>query len=132
MKNESKLQKQRELHSQLTGPAYLKHTPQKRDVLDIDLEGLPTNTDSFMLRKLAGVKHLYHEEISHDKITGVCLGSGRIKIRLGDKTTEKEIVETLKKNGIKAFVHSPQKKLANPEFTSHAAHRTPLIDRAKY
>lgn len=76
----------------MTGPAFLAQTPQKREVLDIDLRGLPTNTDSFMLRKLAGVKHLYHEEINHDKITGTCIGSGRIKIRLGDKTTEKDIV----------------------------------------
>ena len=61
----------------------------KGEVLDFDLSGLPESTDEISVKKCAGVKHVISTELVYDNMKGICMGEGRIKLRLNEGETEK-------------------------------------------
>lgn len=69
-----------------TGDSLQKHVDadnSKNLVVELDLKGLPAGAQAEDLKKLANVKHVITAVIDHDSITNACLGTGRVKLRLG-------------------------------------------------
>ncbi len=52
-------------------------------VVDLDLKGLHENTQSDDLKKISGAKHIISAVVDSDSIRNICVGTGRIKLRLG-------------------------------------------------
>lgn len=88
----------------------------KVEVVDFDLNNLPSNIDKIMLKKLAGVKHIVSSEYKSDNLTGLCQGQGRIKLRLTEGVNVDQVRKNFKKAGVTAKVHTEdvRKKLVAP------------------
>jgi hypothetical protein len=67
-------------------------------VVDLDLKGLGENTQVEDLKKIASVKHVISVQVDSDSIRNVCLGTGRIKLRLA----ENEDIDNVKLQFLKA------------------------------
>jgi hypothetical protein len=88
--------KMRELASDIhgTGDTISKYAQanNKSTVVDLDLKGLSEKTQADDLKKIAAVKHVISAQVDEDAIRNICVGTGRIKLRLADN----EDIETVK------------------------------------
>lgn len=71
---------------------------QNKNVIDIDLSGLPQDCDDRTIKRVANVKHIISADVTQDNVRGICKGDGRIKIRLN----ENESLEQVRLNFIRA------------------------------
>lgn len=94
--------KMRDLSSDILGTgdsiAKYQQANAKSTVVDLDLKGLGENTQAEDLKKIAAVKHVISAQVETDSIRNVCLGTGRIKLRLA----ENEDVDNVKLQFLKA------------------------------
>lgn len=56
-------------------------------MIDLDIKGLPKSCDEFVMKRVAGVKHVISSTVDTDKLKGTCTGTGRMKIRLNEGET---------------------------------------------
>ena len=47
-------------------------------VVDIQLSGLPTSSDSLTVKKLSGARHVIQVKLDEDRMKGTCTGTGRM------------------------------------------------------
>jgi hypothetical protein len=45
---------------------------------------LPAHIDEQEIRKIAGVKHVIEATVDVDNMKGICTGTGRVKLRIGE------------------------------------------------
>lgn len=83
-------------------------------VVDLDLKNLKETTDKEEIKKISGVKHVISAAVDTDSIRNVCVGTGRIKMRLGPDDDLECIKFQYQKKGITVEEHSenPCKKSA--------------------
>lgn len=90
-------------------------------IVDFDLKGLPEATQPEDLKKIAAVKHVINVVVDTDSIRNICLGTGRIKLRLA----ENEDVDNVKLQFLKAGYgiqdHEENPKKKKSTFTSEQA-----------
>jgi len=58
-----------------------------REVIELNLTGLPKEAQIDELKKIAGVKHIVDARTDINALTNECVGTGAIKFRLGDGET---------------------------------------------
>lgn len=68
--------------------------------------------DARELKKASGAKHVISSTVDEDNMKGVCLGTGRIKIRLNQGETLDSITLNLVKNGwtVNEYTQDPRKQ----------------------
>lgn len=118
--NETKATKQAMLASNnpITGASSLSaynqvRAPSEVQVLDLQLTGLPENADQIGIKKASGARHVINVALDEDNMKGICLGTGRIQIRLNRDENLDDISLNFAKQGIsvKEFENDPRKKL---------------------
>jgi len=51
-------------------------------VIDLQLGNLPPSTDMIGVKRLSGAKNVINVALDEDNMKGICVGTGRIQIRL--------------------------------------------------
>jgi hypothetical protein len=77
---------------------YYEKPADSKQIIDIDLTGLPKDCDDARVKEVANVKHVISSDIKYDNFLGHCKGDGRVKIRLN----EGETLEMVRANFIRA------------------------------
>jgi len=54
----------------------------KPEVIDLQLSNLPQHMEAKELKRMSGAKHVISCVVDEDNMKGICLGTGRIQIRL--------------------------------------------------
>lgn len=99
-----------------TGETTMKHysvaEQSKPEVVDLQLSGLPEHFQALDLKKMSGAKHVISATVDEDNMKGICLGTGRIKVRLNQGETSESVKLNFLKNGyiVKDFENDPRKK----------------------
>lgn len=52
------------------------------EVVDMEVSNLPQHFDARELKKASGARHVIKATVDEDNMKGICLGTGRIQIRL--------------------------------------------------
>jgi hypothetical protein len=73
---------------------------QAREVVELNLTGLPKEAHVDELKKIAGVKHIVDAWTDINTLTNDCVGTGSIKFRLGDGETKEQVIERLSRVGV--------------------------------
>jgi hypothetical protein len=78
----------------------------------LDVNGLPSHANADDLKKISGVKHVILATIDEDAIRNVCIGTGRIKVRLAQNEDLENVKFNFVKEGYSINEHSdnPKKK----------------------
>ena len=102
-----------------TGESSLKHYhahANKPEVVDLNVYDLPESMDALELKKMSGARHVITSTVDEDKMKGICLGTGRIQIRLNQGETLDNVRLNFTKNGyrVSEFTQDTRKK---PELT---------------
>lgn len=86
--------------------------PSKPEVIDMTINGLPEHMDARELKRASGAKHVISATVDEDKLKGICLGTGRIQIRLNQGETRDSVALNLVKNGwtVNEFTQDPRKQ----------------------
>lgn len=84
----------------------------KNTVVELDLKDLTPNIQIEDLKKLANVKHVIKVVVDHDSITNQCVGTGKVKLRLGPNDSVENVKMQYMKAGYKVLdhEHNPKKK----------------------
>lgn len=64
-----------------------------REVIELNLTGLPKEAQIDELKKIAGVRHVVDARTDINNLTNECVGTGAIKFRLGDGETKEQVIE---------------------------------------
>jgi hypothetical protein len=114
---ETKAQKQAMLASNdlVSGKSTLNHYNAVQDaprVVDLNIADLPENFDARELKKMSGARHVISAAVDEDNMKGVCLGTGRIQIRLNQGESLDQVQLNFTKNGYRVSEHAvdPRKK----------------------
>ena len=73
---------------------YLTTQQANPELIDLVISGLPAYFESKDLKKASGCRHIVSAEVDVDKIRGVCIGTGRIQIRLNQHETADYVKRT--------------------------------------
>lgn len=68
-----------------TGTSSLVHynaVSEAPQVVDLNVFDLPPQMDALGLKQMSGARHVISSTVDEDKLKGICLGTGRIQIRL--------------------------------------------------
>lgn len=81
-------------------------------VLDLELKNLSPNADLIGVKKMSGARHVISTALDEDNMKGICLGTGRIQIRLNRDENFEDIELNFARNGVMVTEHSnnPGKK----------------------
>jgi len=81
-------------------------------MVDLQLRNLPANSDIIGVKKMSGAKHIVGVNLDEDNMKGICLGTGRIQLRVSENQPLDEIELNFAKQGIVAreFENDPRKK----------------------
>lgn len=69
-------------------------------VIDLQLSGLPTNTDNITVKKMSGARHVIQVKLDEDRMKGTCKGTGRMQIRLNQNQNLEDIKANFAIKGI--------------------------------
>ena len=88
--------------------------PAATRVVDLQLKNLPSNTDLIEVKKMSGARHVISAALDEDNMKGICLGTGRIQIRLNQGENLDDIELNFASKGIIVNEHTsnPGKKPA--------------------
>lgn len=75
---------------------------QNREVIELNLKGLPKEAEVTELKKIAGVRHVIDAKTDINNLTNECTGTGTLKFRLGDGETKEQVIERLNRVGVQA------------------------------
>jgi hypothetical protein len=122
---------QKVLSSNIGGHDALKYYEQKfdlkgKEVVDLDLRGLPESCDEQWIKRAAGVRHVVAADLVYDNFRGTCKGTGRLRVRLNEGESVDTIQASLQRHGIQVSVHQddPRKRAlitAEPKTASNFA-----------
>ncbi|CDW87720.1 UNKNOWN [Stylonychia lemnae] len=85
-------------------------------LVDLDVKGLPAHTQADDLKKISGAKHVISAVVEQDAITNNCVGTGRIKLRLGGEDEVDNVKLQFLKAGYAVQDHTENSK-KKPNFT---------------
>ena len=88
--------------------------PAATRVVDLQLKNLPANTDLIEVKKMSGARHVIKAAIDEDNMKGICLGTGRIQVRLNQNEKLEDIELNFASKGIIVSEHEndPRKRPA--------------------
>ena len=94
-------------------------------VFELVISGLPSDTQAGDLRKIAGAKHVVDATVDQDTIKNVCIGTGKIRVRLGDGEDLDHMKEQFLQAGL-GVQESRSNQSKKPAFTYQQA----LLERS--
>lgn len=74
----------------------------KPEVVELELSGLPEDTDIQKLREMSPAKHIITAETKQNNLKGTCTGKGSITIRSNTPDEREKIIQSFKAHGVKA------------------------------
>lgn len=69
-------------------------------VVDLELKNLSANADLIDVKKMSGARHVISAALDEDNMKGICLGTGRIKIRLNQDENLEDIELNFARRGV--------------------------------
>ena len=106
-----------------TTSSYGAPAPGSELVVDLDLRDLPESANTESLKKTSGVKHIISASVDEDSIKNVCLGTGRIKLRLQNQEELDQVKMRFLQEGFSVIDHAENSK-KKTGFTTEQSNRT--------
>lgn len=108
-----KVRKEKELASDLHGDNFYndhwqRQDPAKPQFVDFEVKNLPANMTEDKLKSIVGVKHIVGVQTDTDNIKNTCVGTGRVKFRVGEGESAADVQGRLAAEGFEVNGFKPQ------------------------